>query len=75
MDNRWRSLYCFTAELRGRMRKVGAGEGKTGASAGGARQEKPPQRRPWRDAERKRVAKPTERVPRKAAMARKAPVP
>ena len=75
MDNRWRILYCFMTELRGRMRKAGAGKGKTGTSGGGARKENPPRRSRSRDVERKEVAKPAGRVPRKAAMAHKAPVP
>ena len=75
MDNRWRFLYWITAELRGRMRKGRAGNGKTGANGGGGGLEKPPSGTRSRDAERKKVAKRPERVPRKAAIARYAPVP
>ncbi len=67
MDDRWRFLYCMATELRGRMRGVRAGDGRPGASAGGETRR--------REAERRGVAKRTWRVPRKAAMARHAPVP
>ena len=46
MDNRLTFLYCGMTELRGRIRKACAGNGKPGASAGGARLEKPPGRNP-----------------------------
>ncbi len=75
MDNRWRILYCFMTELRGRMRKAEAGKGKTGTSGGGARKEKPPRISRSRNVERKEVAKSVSRVPRKAAIVHKAPVP
>ena len=41
MDNRWRFLYCFMTELRGRMKGARAGKGKTGASAAGGGQGRP----------------------------------
>ena len=75
MDNRWRFLYCAMTELWGRIRAAGAGKGKTGTSAGGAVEEKPHGRPKRRDVERKKVAKPADRVPGKAAMAHGAPVP
>ena len=75
MDNRLKFLYCMQAELRGRMRGGCAGKGKTGASARGGGPEKPSSGTRRRDAERKRVAKHPERVPRKAAIALHAPVP
>ena len=33
MDNRWKFLYCVWPELWGRMDKMWAGKGKTGANA------------------------------------------
>ena len=46
MDNRLKFLYCGMTELRGRIREACAGGGVPGASAGGARLEKPPGRHP-----------------------------
>ena len=43
MDNRLKFLYCAVAELWGRMCKGRAGNGKTGVSAGGVGEEKPPE--------------------------------
>ena len=42
MDNRWRFLYCFMTELRGRMEEARAGKGKTGASEAGEGKANPP---------------------------------
>ena len=75
MDNRWRFLYCRMTELRGRTEEVWAGKGKTGASAAGEGKANPPFISRGRDAERNKVAKHTEAVPRKAAMVHGAPVP
>ena len=75
MDNRQRFLYYLMAELRGRVGVARAGDGKPGASAGGAAVEKPRGMSRWRDAERKEVAKRARPAPGKAAMAHKVPVP
>ena len=75
MDNRFIFLYRIQTELRGRMRKARAGNGKTGTSVDGARKERPPRetgRVMWSEI---KVAKRAERVPRKAAMALYVPVP
>ena len=42
MDNRLKFLYCVITELWGRMRKRGAGKGKTGTSEEGDREANPP---------------------------------
>ena len=63
------------AEDAGTHAGCGAGKGKTGTSAAGARKESPPRTSREREVGRKKVAKPAYRVPRKAAMAHVAPVP
>ena len=75
MDNRWRFLYCHITELWGHRREVVAGDGKPGASAGGAVKEKPYSGSRGREAERKEVAKETDRLSGKAAIAYMTPVP
>ena len=42
MDSRWKFLHCGMTELWGRIWGACAGKGKTGASAAGVREEKPP---------------------------------
>ena len=76
MDDRLRFLYCVAAELWGRMR-VPMGRGmEAPAQAGEGRGEgKSPRRGRAGDAERSIVAKHGQGVPRKAAIARHAPVP
>ena len=75
MDDRWTFLYCAWPELRGRMGGAWAGSEETGASGEAAREENPP----WggRAATRteSQVGKHVWPVPRKAAMAPRAPVP
>ena len=44
MDNWLRFQYCIVTELWGRRKRAGAGNGKTGASEGAAREEKPPRK-------------------------------
>ncbi len=75
MDSRFRFLHCSMTELWGRMERARAGRGKTGASAGGARQANPPCTTQRRDADRTQVGKRAGSVPRKAAIVHAAPVP
>ena len=80
MESRWRFLHRDMTELWGRIWEAWAGNGKTGASEAGARKGAAPgkNRRAEnreRDAERKRVAKHVNYVPRKAAIVHKPPVP
>ena len=75
MENRYRFLYPVWTELRGRMHGARAGNGKTGASAGGRGQERPPAGGRRREAERNEVAKRAWCVPGKAAIAPYGPVP
>ena len=42
MDNRLRFLYSMVSEMWGHRHEAGAGNGKTGASGGAAREGKPP---------------------------------
>ncbi len=69
MDDRRRFLYRLWTELRGRGRKARAGNGKTGASAGGGMQEKPHAGAGRATRSETEVAKRADRPPRKAAMA------
>ena len=75
MDNRWRVLYYRIGEMWGRQEEVGAGEGRAGASAGQDGEEKPPEERGEREADRKEVGKPMGNWPRKAANKYSVPVP
>ena len=75
MDNRLIFLYCSVTELWGRIDKVWAGNGKPGASRRGAGKGKPSSATQGCDAERKKVAKHMECVPRKAAIVYTVPVP
>ena len=75
MDNRFRFLYHMITELWGHGRRTRAGNGKPGASEGGAKEANPLRGSIVVMRSEKEVAKSVERLSRKAAIAYHVPVP
>ena len=75
MDNRLRFLYFMISELWGHSHKAESGNGKTGASTGGAWEANPPCKPEVLSVANKRVAKSEEWLSGKAAIVYHEPVP